>query len=86
LFLYNLYIQIVLDQFVLNLMQIRYIQIRYIQFRLKIGHVIQIVVHQHVPKMSAKTNPSLKKNWSSLIPRYAGIRRISTKEKKNDPL
>jgi hypothetical protein len=39
----------------------------------KIGHVIQIVVH------SEKKRPPL-------ITRYAGIRRISTKEEKNDPL
>jgi hypothetical protein len=50
----------------------------------KIGHVIQIVVHQFVRKTSAKKNSSVK-NWSPFIPRYAGIRRISTKEKKLIP-
>jgi hypothetical protein len=43
--------------------------------------VIQIVVHQFEHKTSAKKNPSEKK-WPYLIPRYAGIRRISAKEKK----
>ncbi len=52
--LIHLYIQIVLDQFVLNLIQICYIQILYIQFLVKIGHIIQIVVHQFVHKMSTK--------------------------------
>ncbi len=52
----------------------------------KIGHVIQIVVHQFVRKTSAKKNLKSEKNQSPFIPRYAGIRRISTKEKKNDPL
>ncbi len=47
----------------------------------KIGHVIQIVVHQFVHKTSAKKK-SYEKNRSPFIPRYAGIRRISTKEKK----
>ncbi len=51
----------------------------------KIGHVIQIVVHQFVHKTSAK-KIRVKKNWSPFIPRYAGIHRISTKEKKIDPL
>jgi hypothetical protein len=52
----------------------------------KIGHVIQIVVHQFVRKTSAKKILKSVKNWSPFIPRYVGIRRISTKEKKNDPL
>ncbi len=47
----------------------------------KIGHVIQIVVHQFVCKTSAKKNSQVWKNWSPFIPRYAGICRISTKEK-----
>jgi hypothetical protein len=50
----------------------------------KIRHVIQIVVHQFVRKTSAKKN-DLKKNWSPFTPRYAGIRRVSTKEKKLIP-
>jgi hypothetical protein len=52
----------------------------------KIGHVIQIVVHQFVHKMSAEKNPKSVKNWFPFITRNAGILRISTKEKKNDPL
>ncbi len=51
-----------------------------------IGHVIQIVIHQFVCKMSAKKILKSEKNWSPFIPRYAGIRRISTEEKKIDPL
>ncbi len=51
----------------------------------KIRHVIQIVVHQFVHKTSAEKNPKSKKNWSLFIPRYAQIRRISTKEKKSIP-
>ncbi len=47
--------------------------------------MIQIVVHQFVHKTSAKKIPKTVKNWSLFIPRYAGIRRISTKEKKIDP-
>jgi hypothetical protein len=50
----------------------------------KIRHVIQIVICQFVHKTSAKKN-CLKK-WAPFIPRYAGIRRISTKEKKIDPI
>ncbi len=53
---------------------------------LKIGHMIQIVVHQFVHKTSAKKILQSEKNWSPFIPSYAGIRRISTKEKKIDPL
>ncbi len=52
----------------------------------KLGQVIQIVVHQFVRKTSAKKNIKSEKTQSPFIPRYAGIRRISTKEKKNDPL
>ncbi len=52
----------------------------------KIGHMIQIVVHQFVHKMSAKNIPKSEKNQFPFIPRYAQIRRISTKEKKNDPI
>ncbi len=52
----------------------------------KIGHVIQIVVHQFVHKTSAKKNLKSEKNWSPFLHRYAGICRISTKEKKIDPL
>jgi hypothetical protein len=52
----------------------------------KIGHVIQIVVHQIVCKMSAKKNLKSENKFAPFIPRYARIRRISTKEKKNDPL
>jgi hypothetical protein len=52
----------------------------------KIGHVIQIVVNQFVQKTSTKKNLKSEKNWSPFIPRYAGIHRISTKEKKIDPL
>ncbi len=51
----------------------------------KIGHVIQIVVHQFVHKTSTKKNPKSEKNQSPYIPRYAQIQ-ISTKEKKIDPL
>ncbi len=47
----------------------------------KIGHVI----HQFVRETSAEKNSSVK-NQSPFIPRYAGIRRISTKEGKIDPL
>jgi hypothetical protein len=49
----------------------------------KMGHVIQIVVHQFVHKTSTKKS-ALKKNQSHFTPRYMGIRRISTKEIKND--
>jgi hypothetical protein len=66
-----------------KLIQICYIHIRYIQFCLKIGHVIQIVVHQFVHKMTDKKIHKSEKNWSPLILRYTGIRRISTKEKKS---
>ena len=52
----------------------------------KIRHVIQIVVHQFEWKMSAKIIPQSVKNWSPFILRYVEIRRISTKEKKIDPL
>jgi hypothetical protein len=51
----------------------------------KIGHVIQIVVHQFVRKTSAKKNSKTVKIRSPFIPRYAGICRISTKEKKSIP-
>jgi hypothetical protein len=51
----------------------------------KIGHVIQLVVHQFVCKTSAKKILTSEKNWSPNIPRYTGIRRISTKEKKMVP-
>ncbi len=49
-----------------------------------IGHIIQIVVHQFVRKMIAKKIPVCKKR-SPFILRYAGICRISTKEKKLIP-
>ncbi len=52
----------------------------------KTKHMIQIVVHQFVRKSSAKKILKSEKNWSPFIPRYAGIRQISTKEKKIDPL
>ncbi len=52
----------------------------------KIGHVIQIVVHQFVHKTSAKKNPNPVKKRSPFILRCVGICRISTKEKKMDPL
>ncbi len=52
----------------------------------KIGHLIQIVVHQFVCKTSTKKNLKSEKHWSPFIPRYAWICRISTKEKKIDPL
>ncbi len=51
----------------------------------KIGQVIQIVVHQFVRKTSAKKNLKSEKNRSPFIPRYVGINRISTKEKKLIP-
>jgi hypothetical protein len=51
----------------------------------KIGQVIQIVVHQFVHKTSSKKKNLSEKKWSPFIPRYAGIRRISTKEKKMIP-
>jgi hypothetical protein len=54
--LIQLYIQIVLDQLVLNLIQIRYIQICYIQFCVKIGLIIQILVHQFAHKTCANKN------------------------------
>ncbi len=53
-------VQNVLDQFELKLIRICYIQIRYIQFCVEsddfgyIGPVVEIVVHQFVPKTSAK--------------------------------
>jgi hypothetical protein len=47
--------------------------------------VIQIVVHQFVHEMSAEKNPKSEKNRFPFIPRYAQIRRISTKEKKMIP-
>jgi hypothetical protein len=37
-------------------------------------------------KHAGKKNPKSEKNQSPFIPRYAQIRRISTKEKKIDPL
>ncbi len=52
----------------------------------KIRQVIQIVVHQYACKMSAKKILKSEKNQSPFIPRYGWIRRISTKEKKIDPL
>jgi hypothetical protein len=53
----------------------------------KIGHMIQIVLHQFVHKTSTeKKILKSDKNWSPFIPRYVGIRRISTKEKKIDPI
>ena len=52
----------------------------------KIGQVIQIVVHQFVCKMSTKKNLNSEKNHSPFIPGYVQIHRISTKEKKIDPL
>ena len=51
----------------------------------KIGHVIQIVVHQFVHKTTAKKILKSLKNWPPLIPRYTRIHRISTKEKKLIP-
>jgi hypothetical protein len=48
----------------------------------KIGHVIQIAVHQFVHKTSATKNLKSEKNQPPFIPRYAGILRISTKDKK----
>ncbi len=51
----------------------------------KIGHVIQIVVHQFVHKTSAEKNPKSEKNWSPFIPRYAWICKNSTKEKNMIP-
>jgi hypothetical protein len=47
--------------------------------------VIQIAVRQFVRKTSAKKVLKSEKNWSPFIPRYAGMRRISTKEKKMIP-
>jgi hypothetical protein len=44
------------------------------------GFVIQIVVHQYVRKKTAKKILKSEKKWSPLIPRYTGIRRISTKD------
>ena len=52
----------------------------------KIGQVIQIVVHQFVRKTSTEKNLKSEKTQSPFIPRYAGICRISTKEKKINPL
>ncbi len=51
----------------------------------KIGHVIQIVVHQFVHKTSAKKIHKSVKYQPPFIPRYAEICRISTKEKKMIP-
>jgi hypothetical protein len=47
--------------------------------------MIQIVLHQFVRKTSAEKIPKSVKNWSPFILRYAGIHRISTKEKKMIP-
>ncbi len=52
----------------------------------KIGHVMQIVVHQFVCKTSSKKIPKSEVNQSPFIPRYAQIRRINTKEKIIGPL
>ena len=52
----------------------------------KIGQAKQIVINQFVRKTTAKKILESEKKWPSLIPRYVGIRRISTKEKKIDPL
>ncbi len=51
----------------------------------KIGQVIQIVIHQFVRKTSTQKNDS-EKNQFPFIPRYAGICRISTKEKKQSSI
>jgi hypothetical protein len=51
----------------------------------KIGHVLQIVVHQLVHKTNAKKNSKSVENWPPFIPMYTGICRISTKEKKSIP-
>jgi hypothetical protein len=37
-------------------------------------------------KRALKKIPKSEKSWSPFIPRYVEIRRISTKEKKIDPL
>jgi hypothetical protein len=46
----------------------------------KIGHRIQIGVHQFVHKTTAKKFLESEINWSPLIPKYTGIRKISTKD------
>ncbi len=51
----------------------------------KIRQVIQIVVHQFVRKTSAEKILMSVKNWTPFIPRYAGICRIRTEEKKMIP-
>ena len=51
----------------------------------KIEHVIQFVVHQFVHKTNAKKKLKSEQNRSPFIPRYTGIRRISTNEKKMIP-
>jgi hypothetical protein len=80
-------LQISIYLVVLKLIQIQYIHICYIQFCInldtfgyKFVSKIQIVVNQFVRKMTAKKNLQSEKNWSPLIPRYAGIQKFSTKE------
>jgi hypothetical protein len=51
----------------------------------KIGHVIQMVVHQFVHKTSTKKKSCLKKINPPLSPGTRGIRRFSTKAKKMIP-
>jgi hypothetical protein len=46
----------------------------------KIGFTIQIVVHKFVSKTSTKKNPHVWNKLVPLIPRYAGMHRIITKE------
>jgi hypothetical protein len=49
-------------------------------FRYKFVSKIQIVVDQFVRKTTAEKNLESEKNWSPLITRYTGIRKISTKK------
>jgi hypothetical protein len=52
----------------------------------KIGHVIKNGSTPICTQNERQKNFRLKKNQFSFTPRYAGIHRISTKEKKIDPL
>jgi hypothetical protein len=81
----SLKIQILLDHFVLKLIQICYIQIRCIQFCIKSYIWYKLYyTNLYIKRAPKKILKSVKK-WSPFIPRYAGICRISTKEKKLIP-
>ncbi len=77
---------IVLDQFVLKLIQICYIQIWYIQFCVKSDTWYKLQYTNLYVKRAPKKIPKSVTNWSPFLLRHAGICRISTKEKKINPL